>query len=187
MSSLTKSMEIKFNHLKQAIDKDQGKAISSQGVNAFLLVYPPEEEPAYLERAQKDYAGEYFIDLSELFVELVDEYGLDTFLNAYKEFRSTPSDFFADENSANLDFMDLIKREIAKARDNDKLPIMIRTGILHGTGIRNKPILEDDIIKTLKKPLVIFYPGEVKKDINEKERVWFLGVLKASDYRGQLI
>ena len=189
MSSLNKSIESKFNELRQAIKTDRGKAITSQGVNAFLLVYPPEEEDTYLERAKKDFASEYIIDLSELFVELIDEWGFDNFKEAYKNYRSTLSAIFSNESSENPDLMNLIRREVKKARDNEQKPVLIRTGILYGTDIRNKVILEDDIIKelTTKRPLIIFYPGKVEKDMNEKERVWFLGVQKASDYRGQLI
>ena len=67
------------------------------------------------------------------------------------------------------------------------MPIIIRSGILYGTGIRNKYILESDVVRKSKNPLLVFYPGEVREDINENEKVFFLNAMKANDYRGQLI
>jgi len=185
MSSLDKSLESKFNDLKLAINEDRGRLPTSQGVNALIMVYSPKEEKECLKRVKADYGDQYIIDLSKLFVNYIEEFGVDVFLEMYKNYRSTS--VFYDDSDQQKDFLDLILREIKIAAENDKMPVLIRTGILYGTGIRNNVILESDEVAKMKKPLIVFYPGEVEKDIDGKERVYFLGTVKASDYRGQLL
>ena len=187
MSSLIKSIDSKFNDLKVAIDTDRGKWVSSQGANALILVYPPGEEKEYLKRVKNDYADQHIINISDLFVKLIDDVGIETFKQGYKMYYSSPESIFYGPDREQTDLFDLIIDEITKAREEKRIPILIRTGMLYGAHIRNKDILEHKIVNKGEKPLIIFYPGTVKKDISDKERVWFLGVQKASDYRGQLI
>jgi len=187
MNSLDKSINSKFDELKRAIREDKGRWPSSQGVNALLVVYPPQEEQQYLQRAKNDYSSEYIIDLSQLFIKLIDSYGLETFKQMYRDFRSTPEQVFNDPQSPEPDLFGMIIDEIKQAQKKEKMPILIRTGIFYGTGIRNNNLLESSELSQLKKPLIIFYPGEIKEDLNEKERIYFLGTIKASDYRGQFI
>ena len=178
-------MESKFNDLKLAINEERGKWPTAQGVNALIIVYSPEEEKKYFKRIDEEFSNEQIIDLSELFIKYIDIFGLDNFKTLYKNYRSTSA--FLNESEEEKDFLDLILEEIKKAVDSDKMPVIIRSGILYGTSIRNKDILESDIVNKTKRPLLIFYPGEVKKDINENEKVFFLNAVKANDYRGQLI
>ncbi|MCF8000479.1 MAG: hypothetical protein K9K76_01280 [Halanaerobiales bacterium] len=185
MSSLNKSLESKFNDLKLAINEERGKWPTAQGVNALIIVYSPEEEKKYFKRIEEEFSDEYIIDLSQLFIKYIDMFGLETFKTVYKNYRSTSA--FINEGEEDKDFLDLILDEIEKALDSDKMPVIIRSGILYGTGIRNKDILESDIVNKTKKPLLIFYPGEVQKDINDNEKVFFVNAVKANDYRGQLI
>lgn len=185
MSSLDKSLESKFNDLSLAINEERGKWPTAQGVNALIMVYPPKKEKDCFKRVKEEYSGEYIIDLSQLFIEYIDIFGIDTFKTIYRNYRSTS--VFRDESPEENDFLDLILKEINNAVKSDKMPVIIRSGILYGTGIRNKDILESDVVRESKKPLLIFYPGEVKKDLNDNEKVYYLGVVKANDYRGQLI
>ena len=187
MNSLDKSINSKFDELKRAIREEKGRWPSSQGVNALLVVYPPQEEQQYLQRTKDDYNSEYIIDLSQLFVDLINDYGLEKFKQMYRDFRSTPEQVFHDPASPEKDLFAMIIEEIKQAQKKDKMPILIRTGILYGTGIRNNNILESSELSQMKKPLILFYPGEIKEDVSEKERVYFLGTIKASDYRGQFI
>ncbi|MGM0502931.1 MAG: hypothetical protein ACQERJ_10425 [Bacillota bacterium] len=188
MSSLNKSIESKFNELRLSLKENRGKWISANGANALILVYPPKEEGKYLNRVKTDYEEEYIINLADLFVEFVDEHGINVLKEAFRNYRSTPESLFNNEDSAVIDLFDLIKQELKTAIEKEKIPVLIRTGILYGTHIENKFLLEKmDFINNYHNPLIILYPAEVKKDINDEEIIHFLGVKKASDYRGQLI
>lgn len=185
MSSLIKSLDSKFNEISRAINEERGRWPSSQGSNALVIVYPPKEEKKYLKRVYETFREEYIIDLSKLFIEYIEQYSIDNFKEMYQNYRSTS--VFVDLGESETDLLRMILNEIEKAIGLGKIPVIIRTGILYGTGIRNNHILESNQLNKSKKPLLIFYPGEVEKDLEGKERVYFLGVVKASDYRGQLI
>lgn len=187
MSSLNKDIKSKFNDLRTAIKEGRSRWIDSNGVNALVIVYPPEKEKEFLDRVYQDYGDQHIIDISELFTQLIDSYSLEVFRGALKDYKSTPETLFNNPKSEQQDLFKMIISEIEEAVNKDKIPILIRTGILHGTHIENTEILEADIINKSQKPLLVFYPAEVREDINEEERVYFLGVKKANDYRGQLI
>jgi len=185
MSSLNKSLDSKFYEISKAISEERGRWPSSQGSNALVVVYPPKEEKKYLARVYETFREDYIIDLSKLFIEYIDNYGFDTFKEMYQNYKSTS--VFVDIGEEETDLLKMILNEIEEAINLEKIPVIIRTGILYGTGIRNNHILESSLLNKSKKPLLIFYPGKVDKDLEGKERVYFLGVVKASDYRGQLI
>lgn len=185
--SLVKSMDSKFNDLKVAIRSGRGSWIIGQGVNALVVVYPPEEEKQYLARVRKDYGHEYIIDLSKLFLRFIDNIGMDALKKLYNDYRSTIDRVFISSEDSHVSLLDLIIEEIQKAIKEDKMPVLIRSGILYGTHIRNNTILEHETVSRLKKPLILFYPGVVKKDLQDKEEVYFLGIMKSSDYRGQFL
>jgi len=182
-----KSINAKFKELSKAIKEDWAKYHTAQGSNSIILVYPPKEEEKYLKEIKKHYPNEYYIDISELFVKLIDEYNLENFKEAYKNYKSTPEVLFNSPQSDQLDLNKLIIDEIKEAFNQDKLPIMIRTGMLYGTNLKNKFILEHKIVQISKKPLIIMYPATIQLDYENKERIWFLDIEKASDYRGYII
>lgn len=51
-----------------------------------------------------------------------------------------------------IDLFDMIIGEIEKASQNDKIPILIRTGCLYGTGIENVNIMENKTVMNLPHP-----------------------------------
>ena len=63
-----------------------------------------------------------------------------------------------------------------------KTPILIRTGVLYGTGIENINITDNAVVMRLKLPIVIFYPGEMRGDVHH-----FLNAKEASKYRCTVI
>lgn len=188
MNSLNdKSIQSKFNDLKTAINEGRSKWPISQGANALIVVYPPEQEEQYLDRVYRDYCNEYFINLSNIFINAIDKYGVEPFKTNLRNYRSTPQRLFYDKENKKSLYM-LIINEIKNAFEQDKIPIIIRAGILYGTHIENTNIVENKIVQRSPKPLILFYPATVEEGINEKsESIRFLGIKKASDYRGYII
>ena len=62
------------------------------------------------------------------------------------------------------DLFDQIISEIESACKNKKIPFLIRTGCLYGTGIENVNIMEHQAVMNLPHPLVIFYPSRFEDD-----------------------
>jgi len=172
----------KFEDLdKQIANQDQLRRTANGG-NSILFSYPPEEEILYIEKAKERYKDTVeFIDISQLFVQFIDEDGWDGFKEYYCEFKETPHKVFHSDDPS-TDLFDLIIQAIQKADKHDKISILIRTGALYGTGIENVNIMEHRSVMTLKHPLVIFYPSRMRDD-----NLYFLNFKPASKYRCALV
>jgi len=184
MSFLT-DHKVKFDNLRVSLEiknRDQLRRTANGG-NSILFTYPPEEETLYIKKATELMpAEEYkFIDVSALFVAFIDREGMDKFLEYYKDFSVTPHLVFKSDGD-DMDLMKMIINEIIEAGNEEKIPVLVRTGALCGTGIENSNIMEHKTVMTLKKPLVIFYPAKL-----EDNDLLFLNFKPASNYRCAVI
>ncbi|PKP62155.1 hypothetical protein CVT91_00355 [Candidatus Atribacteria bacterium HGW-Atribacteria-1] len=176
----SKTIDQKFNDLRIILtnkDKDSIK-MDAHGGNSILFIYPPREEELYLSRIKKDYPGAYFIDIAELFVKYIDIIGYDNFVEVYEEYKSEPEKLFKSESSSQ-DFYKIILEEIKEAIKINKIAIIIRTGVLFGTGIENISIMEESAIYQMSLPLIIMYPAVVLDD----DKLKFLNCKLSSGYR----
>jgi hypothetical protein len=182
MSYITDHQQ-KFADLKSHITNQDQLRRQANGGNSILFSYPPNEERQYIEKARKLYANEVtFIDVSKLFVQFIDDNeGWESFRDYYKDFENTPHLVFCSDDPS-TDLFDLIINEIEDACRNDKIPFLIRTGCLFGTGIGNVNIMEHKTVMSLHHPLVIFYPSMIEDD-----SIYFLNTKPASKYRCTLV
>lgn len=173
----------KFDDLKFHIENQDQLRREANGGNSILFSYPSNEEQQYIEKVKEpDAYNAAFIDVSELLVQLIDEYGWDEFKNYYHEMMPSSYKVFFDKDSQETDLFDLIINEIEKACCNGKVPFLIRTGCLFGTGIENVNIMENKVVMNLPHPLVIFYPSKIEDD-----NIYFLNFKPASKYRCTLV
>lgn len=92
---------------------------------------------------------------------------------------ATPHKLFS---SGNTSLLELIVAKIKQSDQEGLIPVLIRTGALHGTGIENVNIMEHNAIMFLKQPVIIFYPSK----FNE-ENLFFLNFKPANKYRCTVI
>ena len=180
--SFTTEHKQKFEDLLFQIKNQDRLQLQANGGNSILFSYPPEEESKYLEHAAemfKDTA--IFIDISKLLVDFIEKDGWDSFQSYYESLSSTPHIIFKSDDP-DPDLFDMIINAISKAIQDDKLPILIRTGVLLGTGIDNVNIMEHPEVMKSRHPLVIFYPSIIKDDT-----LLFLNFKPASKYRCVLV
>ena len=172
----------KFEDLDQQIANQDQLRRTANGGNSILFSYVPEEEKLYIEKAQDLYKDtSEFIDISKLFVQFIDADGWNGFKDYYCEYKETPHKVFRSDDPS-TDLFDLIIEAIKEANARDKIPILIRTGALYGTGIENVNIMEHQSIMNMKHPLVIFYPSRITDD-----DLYFLNFKPASKYRCALV
>ena len=172
----------KFSDLNFNIENQDQLRRQANGGNSILFSYPPSEESLYIEKAQELYADKAeFIDISKLLVNFVDEDGWESFAEYYNDFRNTPHLVFRSDDPS-TDLFDLIISAIKNACDSDKIPFLIRSGCLYGTGIENSNIMEHRDVMCLRHPLVIFYPSKISED-----NIYFLNFKPASKYRCTLV
>jgi hypothetical protein len=176
--SYTVEHQQKFSELENQLRNRHELRRKANGGNSILFIYPPHEELHYLAKAVEvlgDKAA--FIDISKLLVAFIDELGWPTVEQLYANFGNTPHKIFNSNSDP-----DLFNRIIAAIRNADgegKLPVVIRTGCLVGTGIENVNIMEHKAVMELKHPLVIFYPATLPAD----DQLTFLNFKPASKYR----
>lgn len=172
----------KFKDLQLYIENQDQLRRQANGGNSILFSYPPDEEHLYIEKAKELYQEKAdFIDASKLLVKFIDQDGWDSFKNYYHDFQNTPHKIFHSDDPS-TDLFDLIINEIKVACENHKIPFLVRTGCLYGTGIENVNIMEHRSVMDLSHPLVIFYPSRIEDD-----NLYFLNFKPASKYRCTLV
>ncbi|WMS94478.1 hypothetical protein RB215_14705 [Pseudoalteromonas sp. HL-AS2] len=172
----------KFADLDFNIDNQDQLRRQANGGNSILFSYQPDEEHLYLEKASEIYGDKVvFIDISQLLVRFIDADGWGAFAEYYRDFSNTPHKVFMSEDPE-PDLFDLIISAIKQASEQDKIPVLIRSGCLFGTGIDNVNIMEQRDVMNLKHPLVIFYPSKIEED-----NIFFLNFKPASKYRCTLV
>lgn len=172
----------KFADLEYNIRNQDQLRRQANGGNSILFSYVPNEEHLYVAKAQELYAQTAeFIDVSKLLVQFIDADGWESFAQYYIDFSNTPHVVFKSDDPE-TDLFDLIITAIKAASNNDKIPFLIRTGCLFGTGIENVNIMEHRDVMQLKNPLVLFYPSKIIDD-----NIYFLNFKPASKYRCTLV
>jgi len=181
MSYLTEHKR-KFDDLRIYLENQDDIRKGANGGNSILFSYPPDEEKLYIEEAKEVYREKAsFIDISKLLVDFIDEIGWENFREYYQDYRSTPNVIFNTDNIP-LGLFQRIIKEIECASNGNKIPFLVRTGCLYGTGIENVNIMEHKKVMTLPHPLVIFYPS-----LLEGNNLYFLNFKPASKYRCVLV
>lgn len=172
----------KFDDLRFYIENQDQIRRGANGGNSILFSFPPDEEQLYITKATELYEGKaVFVDISKLLVNFINEDGWEEFKEYYHDFRNTPHLIFSSDDPS-IDLFDMIIDEIESACNNGKIPVIIRTGCLYGTGIENVNIMEHKTIINLPYPLVIFYPSRIEDD-----NLYFLNFKPASKYRCILV
>jgi len=172
----------KFTELRFHLENRDQLRRQANGGNCILFSYPPEEESLYIDKVKELYAeNASFIDISKLFIKFIDEDSWESFKQYYIDFKDTPHLVFCSDDPS-VDLFDLIINEIEKACNDGKIPFLIRTGCLYGTGIDNVNIMEHPAVMGMCHPLVIFYPSRI-----DEENIFFLNFKPASKYRCTLV
>lgn len=172
----------KFTDLENQINNQDQLRLQANGGNSVLFGYPPNEEDLYLAKASEDFEGRAnLIDISQLLVSFIDDMGWEDFERYYREFGTTPHKVFRAGDDE-PDLFNAIIAAIVAAEESGKIPVLVRTGCLVGTGIENANIMESKKVMELRIPLVIFYPSTISD-----ENLLFLNFKPASKYRCTLV
>ena len=171
---------------KRIVESDRRSEIrlNANGGNSLLVVCDPMKEPEYIARLHELLPAANFsiIDLNQCLTDFVTNHKSEL-VELYNLLQSTTHEIFkapAGEESQDL-FKEIIFH-IENALKQDKVPVLINTGSLYGTGIHNIHIMENEIVMKAALPLIILYPATIEPD-----RIMFLGKYPASKYRCMII
>jgi len=171
---------------KRLVESDRRSEIrlNANGGNSILIVCDPMKETEYIEYLQKLLTTDRFsiIDLNLCLIDFVTNHKAQL-IELYDLLQSSTHEIF--KAPVGEESNDLFKEIITKVYDalqQDKVPVLINTGVLYGTGIHNIHIMENEIVMKAALPLIILYPATVEPD-----RIMFLGKHPASKYRCMII
>lgn len=171
---------------KRLVESDRRSEIrlNANGGNSILIVCDPMKEIEYIAHLKELLPEDKFslIDLNQCLTDFVGTHKVEL-VELYDMLQSATHEIFkapSVEESSDL-FKDIITK-INNVLQNEKVPVLINTGALYGTGIHNIHIMENEIVMKAASPLIILYPATV-----EPERILFLGKQPSSKYRCMII
>jgi len=171
---------------KRVVESDKRSEIrlNANGGNSILIVCEPIRESEYIAAIRKlmDSSVYAIIDLNEALVEFVDsnKESLDELFELLKG--SVHQIFKAPNGEEANDLYKLIIEKIKTAYSNGKIPVLVNTGALYGSGIDNIHVMENEFVMKSSTPLIILYPAT-----KDKDNLLFLSKRHASRYRCMII
>jgi hypothetical protein len=158
--------------------------LNANGGNSILIVCEPDQELEYIKAIHKLMKNDKYkiIDLNHLLNEFIFqnksdiEDGFELLKGSIHQIFKLPN---GEEGS---DLFSLIINKIAGSLQDEKVPVLINSGALYGSGIDNIHIMENELIMKASLPLIILYPAT-----KEKDKLMFLGNRPASKYRCMIV
>ncbi|MCP9762292.1 hypothetical protein [Lacihabitans soyangensis] len=171
---------------KRLVESDSRSEIrlNANGGNSILIVCEPIREFEYIAAINNLLNPENFeiIDLNACLIDFVSNHK-EELVELYDLLQSATHEIFrAPAGEESTDLFKTIISLIQNALQENKVPVLINTGALFGTGIHNIHIMENEVVMNAALPLLILYPATV-----DHEQILFLGKYPASKYRCMII
>lgn len=172
--------------VKHLVESDRRSEIrlKANGGNSILIVCDPQLESEYI-LAIKNLMEEStygIIDLTEILTQFV-ETNKDELEDYFKLLEaSTEQIFKSPEGENSKDLFQLILLAISKNLSDNKIPVLVNSGVLYGSGIDNIHIMENELIMNAPFPLIILYPAT-----KDGDKLMFLSKRPASKYRCMIL
>jgi hypothetical protein len=171
---------------KRLVESDKRSEIrlNANGGNSILIVCEPPMELDYIQAINKLMDPETYqiIDLNYLLNEFV-KANSENLGESFKLLKGSVNQIFkAPVGEEGSDFFGLIINAIQDSYIEKKIPVLIHTGVLYGSGIDNIHIMENEGIMKASLPLIILYPAS-----KEGGNLFFLSKRPASRYRCMII
>ncbi|HAR63070.1 MAG TPA: hypothetical protein DF296_06240 [Candidatus Margulisbacteria bacterium] len=158
--------------------------LNANGGNSILILCEPGRESDYIKSITKLMTDETYeiIDLNKLLNDYVQS-NKEELAESFELLKGSLHQIFkAPEGESGNDLFSLVINKIAESMSNKKIPVMIHSGALYGSGIDNIHIMENALVMKASLPLIILYPAT-----KDKDTILFLGKRPASKYRCMIV
>jgi hypothetical protein len=171
---------------KRLVESDRRSEIrlNANGGNSILVVCEPMRELEYIEQMKQLLPADGFelIDLNQMLTDFVAQHKTEL-MQLFEMLQSATHEIFkAPAGEASSDLFKEILHKIKTVIQQGKVPVLMHTGALYGTGIHNIHIMEDEVVMKASLPLIILYPATLEQD-----KILFLGKYPSSKYRCMII
>lgn len=158
--------------------------LNANGGNSILIVCEPNKEIDYIKAIHKLMAKDKYkiIDLNDVLCKFIAEN--ESYLkDSFELLKGSLQQIFkAPEGEESPDLFGLILKTIESSINAYKVPVLINSAALYGSGIDNIHIMENEIVMKSSLPLIILYPAT-----NKEDKLMFLGKRPASKYRCMIV
>ncbi|OYQ34013.1 hypothetical protein CHU92_12300 [Flavobacterium cyanobacteriorum] len=122
------------------------------------------------------------IDINEMLISFVEAHQTDL-AEMFDLLRGSVHQIFkAPEGETSPDLFKHLLAAIEETFNENKIPVLIHSGALYGSGIDNIHLMENELVMKAKSPLIILYPAT-----QEGEQLMFLNSRPASKYRCMIV
>lgn len=178
--------EFIITQVKRIVESNNRSEIrlNANGGNSILIVCPPNLEYLFIEKLVEllPMDGYQIIDLNQILTSFVEDQGTDL-IEMFDLLRGSVHQIFkAPEKETTPDLFKKILNAIEQTYFESKIPVLIHTGALYGSGIDNIHLMESELVMKSKFPLIILYPAT-----QEGDQLMFLNSRPASKYRCMII
>jgi len=175
-----------IHEVKRLVESNRRSEIrlTANGGNSILVICEPMREAEYIAHLEKLLSKDNYsiINLNNCLVNFVKSHKSEL-VELYDLLQSATHEIFkAPAGEESKDLFKEILEQIDQALSEGKVPVLINTGALYGTGIHNIHIMENDVVMKAALPVIILYPATIEPD-----RVMFLGKYPASKYRCMIV
>lgn len=178
--------EHKILDLKRLVESDKRSEIrlNANGGNSILLVCPPSQEHVYVNQINNMLDEQIYdiIDLNDILIDYVrsnsEEIG-----ELFELLKGSIHQIFKSPgNEIESDLFNQIIARIHQSFESNKIPVLLHSGALYGSGIDNIHLMEHEMVMKSKLPLIVLYPAT-----EEGDKLMFLNSRPASKYRCMII
>jgi hypothetical protein len=175
-----------ITQLKRIVESDRRSEIrlNANGGNSILLVCPPELEFQFIEKLCELMNQDTYriIDINEMLISFVEAYK-DDLAEMFDLLKGSVHQIFkAPEGETSPDLFKHLLSAIEEAFNIQKIPVLIHSGALYGSGIDNIHLMENELVMKSKLPLIILYPAT-----QDGDQLMFLNSRPASKYRCMIV
>lgn len=165
-------------------DKRSDIRLHANGGNSVLVVCLPEIEAEYIKAINDLLPADSYavIDLNDLLIRFVDN-NAGTLSERFELLQGSVHQVFkAPDGEQGDDLYSLIIDTISESYQSNKVPVLVNSGALYGSGIDNIHIMESQVVMRAAIPLIILYPAT-----REGDKLLFLSRRPASKYRCMIL
>lgn len=157
--------------------------LQANGGNSILMVCKPSEEINFISELHQLEPSKYqIIDLNQVLVEFVENNKEDVAF--YLEHLQASLDrIFKNDLDAQPDLFHLIIDKLEQVFQDNKIPVIINTGVIYATHFDMLSLMESKTIMDAALPAVFLYPAEY----NQNNQLEYLNTRIASEYRCKII
>ena len=171
------------------IDSVKGSEITlkANGGNSILIVCEPRQEHQFINYIRTYMTEDNYriINLNDLLFRFVEE-NKDALPELFELLQSSVEQIFKlPDQETGSDLFRIILQEIENSYKNSKIPVLIHSGALYGSGIENIHIMENDLVMKSSSPTR--YGQAEKKNKKLRKKPYFCGNEKKYDKQGKTI